>query len=627
MNPVIVRMGRGGNNTPVFTVPSLSAEFSRPFGATRDHEQGLWMFPAYFPVADIVLEDLNTIGIPLEFSPAALRYIQRLAEVRALYEAMQLPAGFEFKTTPFAHQVLGLAHVYYMPRSALFFAPGLGKSKVAVDLMRLCGFLGEPGMSVVLGPLVTIRNWGKEIDRHSGGTLRWGAMLGTPEDKLRVIDEAAAGQFDALLLTYDTARNYVDQVFEKVPYTRVIADESHRIKNWGAERTIAAFELGQKAERKVIMTGTPTLGSPEDVYGQFKFLAHYFMPESPRKFKERFFEVSPANRHLVLGYKNLPILNRRTVLISIRRTKEECLDLPEQLFVDVSFDLDRRSVVVYNELLAEMEIDVDGLRVWLDQLVDPAQGWTALKAKNGQVYAVPQVAVLLNKLSQVRSGFLLTSNVKPDICDGCAHLVRCVNANIEPYTSRCLVEPRKPEPSLTVFEKNPAIDTLWELLDGILGDPTNKVLVWCRYSHPGTEIDLISAMLTAKGVPHIKVGKGEGGKVFDYAERFNADPSLRVYVAQASTGEGITLNSANYTIFFNFDYALQSYLQPLDRNHRIGQDRKVTVYRMMAAGTVDQTIVSLLHQKIEIDRFLTAPGVDVPLSVVRRTVKAHRIEE
>ena len=623
MTPVIVRMGRGSNNTPVFTIPSYSAEFARPFGATRDKEQGLWLYPAYFPVADIVLEDFNTLGIPLEFSPAAQRYVERLAGIRQLYEAQHLPPGFEFKTAPFAHQVLGLAHVYHMLRAALFYAPGLGKSKVAIDWMRLCSFLGEAGMTVVLGPLVTIRNWGKEIDTHSARTLRWGAVLGTVKQKERVIGEAEYGKYDVLLLTYDTARNFTDHILEKVEYSRIVADESHRIKNWRASRTAAAFELGQKAERKIIMTGTPTLGSPEDLYGQFKFLGHYFMPENPRKYREKFFEVSPANEHLILGYKNLPILNRRTTLVSLRRTKEECLDLPEQMFVDVTYDLGRQASAVYNKLIIDMGIDVDALTRWLRQAADAGGGYRALYDADGNMYTVPQVAVLLNKLSQVRSGFLLTSNTLADVCDDCEYLNFCTRLKIHPYTQDCSVGLYEvPESTLTVFEENAALDTLEELLDTILGDPANKALIWCRYSYPGTEVDMISDLLTRKGIKHTRVGKGEGGKVFDYAEAFNADPEQRVYVAQASTGEGITLNSANYTIFYNFDYALQSYLQPLDRNHRIGQSRKVTVYRMMAENAVDATIVSLLQQKVAIDRFLTVPGAAVPGMVARQTVRA-----
>ncbi len=623
---LIIRMDKAGNNTPVFTIPNNSVEFSRPFGATRDQDRGLWLYPAYFPVIEQVLEDFTALTHPTEFSPMALQHIEENKAIRNKYENRELPDGFEFITKPFEHQILGLAHTFYMRRAALFYAPGLGKSKIAIDWMRLLAFTGETGMTVVIGPLVTIRNWGKELDIHSGKTLRWGAVLGSPEEKRAVIAEAGTGAFDVLLVTYDTARLYVDQILNTVDYSRIVADESHRLKNGQAGRTIAAMELGQKAERKVIMTGTPTLGSPADLYGQFKFLAPYFMPESPYKYKERFFEMSAYNKHLVLGYKNLPILNRRVQKVSLRKTKEECLTLPEQLFVDVYFDLTRAQLVLYNEVIDSMGIRFVDLQSWLQDFADPTIPKSKLKSMSGVAYTVPQIAVLLNKLSQIRSGFLLTSNVDATLCDGCESLSFCVPCEIEPYTQDCSVVHVPPEPTLTTVKDNAALDTLDELLETILADPSNKALVWCRYSYPGTEIDTISKHLAAKGVGHVCVDGSTSDKIFDVVERFNADPLLRVYVAQSSTGEGITLNSANYTIFYNFDYGLQAYLQPLDRNHRIGQNRKVTVYRMMAANTLDETIVALLSKKIDIDTFLTSPDITVPLSVTRSSVKARRIE-
>ena len=161
----------------------------------------------------------------------------------------------------------------------------------------------DVGGALILGPLVTIQNWGNEIDRHSGNQLRWTAVVGTPEAKRKRIEETKDGQFDVVLVTYDTAARWVDQLFKSVPYNTVIADESHLIKDWTSNRTKAAYELGQKATRKVIMTGTPTLGSPMDIYGQFRFLADAFVPEGYPAYKDLFCVPHPSNKHAVIGYR------------------------------------------------------------------------------------------------------------------------------------------------------------------------------------------------------------------------------------------------------------------------------------------------------------------------------------
>lgn len=617
---ILIRMGTSGNGVPVFTAPNSSTELSRPFGATFDQSKSLWMYPAYFPVAGIVLEDMKALGPTLVFSDKVLAYRETLTRIAEAYAATTLPTGFTFITPPYAHQLLGLAHVYYMLRAALFYAPGLGKSKIAIDLLRLLKFTGKLERTLLLGPLVTIRNWGHEIDIHSGGELTWTAVLGTPEAKRQVIETSTA---DVLLVTYDTASRYCDALLDKYDYRNIIADESHNIKSWSASRTKSAAELSQKADRRVIMTGTPTLGSPDDLYGQFRFLGTYFMPEPYFKYRERFFEFSDSNKYAILGYKNLPILNRRTLLISVKKSKEECLDLPERTIQDISFDLSRDESALYNKLILEMGLDLSQLRTFL---APDSFGVKNLVKLGSTSYEVPSIAVLLNKLGQVRSGFLLTSNVNPTICDGCPHLATCVAARIEPYTKACQVVTKPPEPTLTAVAKPAAIEALSDLLDSILAEPTSKVLIWARYSYKGTELDAIQTLVEAKGVGFVRVDGRTGSKIQDLVDKFNTDPAIRVYIAQIATGVGITLNAASYMIYFSIDYSLGTYLQSLDRNYRIGQKSAVTVYRLIGSGTVDGAILQLLDCKVEVDRILTTRIDNLPSTMHRGTVRANVIE-
>ena len=542
----LVRMGRAGNGVPVFVIPGQSRELERPFGATWDAERHFWMYPAYFPSARKVLADFEVLRhqMSVEFSETALEYIKDLDAIETRYQAQQLPVGFDFVTSPFAHQVLGLCHVFYYLRSALFFAPGLGKSKVAVDLIRLQHFLKSPEPTLVMGPLVTVKNWGKEIDKHSGKQLRWAALLGTPKQKLETIERAERGEVDVLLLTYDTARNFVDAIVDKINYKTIVADESHLIKEWSSTRTKAAHEIGQKAVRKVIMTGTPTLGSPLDLYGQFKFLGDYFMPEGYVAYKRRFVETPGPNSHVVLGYKNLDILNGRTLFVALRRTKEECLDLPAQTFVDVEYELSRHQTVLYNHLITEMKVDLELLIAQLGGAPDDKVPPEAL---------LPHRAALLNKLLQVSSGFLIKNNMDSKLCDnaepgGCRFLADCVAKEIRPYTKLCQVESLPLPDTVTKFKDNPKLDALVELLGSVLADPPNKVIVWCYYKH---ELDIVEEKLKTLKLVYVRVDGKTGDKIQDLADKFNDDPSVRVYLAQISTGVGITLNAAAYMVYYS----------------------------------------------------------------------------
>lgn len=596
----IVRMGNAGNGAPVFLISGQSSVLGRPFGATWDSDRHLWMYPAYYPAARKVLSDFETCGreVQFEFSDTASQYIRGLDELERRYRDLVLPFGFDFVTPPYAHQRLGLCHLFYYTRAALFFDPGLGKSKIAVDYMRLLRHLGDKSLTVVMGPLVTIRNWGAEIDIHSGKGLRWGAVLGDKKRKTKVIEAAAAGEHDVLLITYDTARNFVDLIVKEVPYTRIVADESHLIKAWESSRTKAAHEIVQKATRRVIMTGTPTLGDPRDLYGQFKFLGDYFMPEAHHVFVRRFLEHSPYNKHIVVGYQNMDVLNARTQFVSIRRKKEECLDLPERTFVDVAYPLTEHQRQIYNMLIEQMGINVEHLVNMLGgQVKDALPDETQLA----------HGAARLNKLMQVCSGFFI-QNLGRELCDtaeygGCRHMKTCVTKGILPYSSRCQVSQTPPPEKVTVFKDNPKLDALESVLDSVLAEKTHKVIVWCSYR---MELDLAEKRIKERvgDGGYVRVDGSTGSKVQDRVDAFNNDPAVRVYLAQVSTGVGITLNAASYVIYCSLPFSLGTYTQSLDRNYRIGQQNNVTVYRLSGKHTVEPAVMRLLDTKVDVDTVL-----------------------
>lgn len=594
----IIGMATAANGVPVFTIANNAEVFSKPFGATWDQARHLWMFPAYLPASQKVLADFTVIGkrIPLAFSEAAEKHIQRLQGLEQKRDSLELPTDFTFVTKPFEHQIAGLCHAYYNMRAALFFSAGLGKSKIIVDLVRLLHTRGDKSPVIILGPLVTVRNWGKEIDRHSGNGLRWEALLGDLKHKIAGVHRVANGEADVLLTTYETARNLADLILELVPYKLVVADESQRIKDWRSRRCVAAYELAQKATRRVVMTGTPTLGSPMDLYGPFKFLADCFIPEEYQVFKNRFLVKASPNSHTVIGYKNLRILNARTQFVAMRRTKEECLDLPPRLPpIEVEYDLSKPQAAVYDLLVTE-------LRVGVDEMIAVAAGGPLPVG-----FELGQRAVMLNKLLQVCSGFLIKNNEDPKFCDtveigGCRHIASCVEANIRPYRTGCKVIAERIPDTVTEFDLNPKLEALADTLAGILAEPSNKVIVWCQFRR---ELDMVEARLSSDGWKYVRVDGDTGAGIQDAVDAFNEDGSIRVYLAQISTGVGITLNAATYMVYYGLTYSLESYLQSLDRNYRIGQTKPVTVYRLLGKRTIEKSVVKLLDSKVDVDSTLT----------------------
>lgn len=594
-----IRVGNAGNGTPVFMVPGAHPSLSRPFGAVFDAGRRLWMYPAFYPAAKKVLHDFEVLSkdFHVMLSDAATRHVKDLELVEQSVANRALPQGFEFATHPYDHQVEGLVHLWWLLRSALFYEPGLGKSKIAVDLVRLLRHVGRRGIALVVGPLVTVKSWGREIDRHSDKTLRWVALHGSPEERTEVIEAIPETKPDIVLMTYDGVRSMTRDIIDKIPYDTIVCDESHLVKSWESERTVATYEIAQKASRRILMTGSPTQGDPRDTYGQFKILGDCFMPEDFRRFKTKFCEKPSPRSHVVTGFKNLDVLNGRVTFLSLRKTKAECLDLPDQVIIDVEYDLSRAQKVMHNQIVEEMEINPEVLAIFMfgNQLTLPPAS------------RMPHRAAALTKLLQIASGFLITNPIDDAFCDtieqgGCRHLATCVENRIRPHTRRCAVDSTRLPDIVTEFDDNPKLETAMGILENVLANPENKIIIWCVFER---ELDMLGRRLEKRGWDFVRVDGSNSKDAQDVIDVFTADPKKRAYIAQATTGVGITVNVATYMMFFSIPFSLTTYHQDIDRNYRIGQTNKVTVYRLIGNGTPERAIIKLLDVKVDVDEALT----------------------
>jgi len=584
----------------------------RIFGAARDKARDRWVYPAYAPVGLQVLQDIRKVYPSITLTTAAAAQEEALIAVPQRIVDRDIPLK-ELPVTPFAHQMEGLAYLYHNPRWALLWEPGVGKTKVLCDLK-----LQLPGeRMLVMAPRVVVSTWLREVDFHSKGALKAVAVDGTPTKKKGVIRDHK--NYDVIVCTYGTARTMgfptlsrsagaaltnsgrydireASKVIGKVgdpkkqlelvrawvdgtplkeiaasigpqepswlcdiDYQIIVADESHCIKQMTSQQTKAALALSAKAARRYIMSGTPALGDPRHLYPQLKFLAPALMPEDWFSFSEKFLVHAPHNRHIVTGYKNLHIINQRVDRIAIRKRKDECLDLPERQIVDITVQPSPSQTRLYNEFIATMQADL--------------ATYIQTGGEDGVVQA-QNAAVRLNKLSQVLSGFIYTT------ADG---------VKGTPATAEWLPD-------------NPKLDALDELLDGLLEDPAHKVIIWCVYA---PEIETIEGLLQKRKVGSIRLDGTTSAKSGTLLKKFETDPKCRVLVGQIGTGVGFTANAAAYTVYYSLDWSLDKYLQSIDRNYRAGQDKKVTVYRLLFPGTVDAIKARALDKKNDISAIMT----------------------
>ena len=557
--------------TPIFFLPQRGKHLKSVFGATFIREQLMWVFPAFHPFLSDVVRDLQIVEPDIEFTPEAEQHIID-CETQSDKDTEALLKEFQFVTEPFDHQKDAIVFALQNLRCGIFHDMGLGKSKVVVDLLR-----HYKTKALVLTPTVGLGMWIHELSVHSDNTLVVLPVKGTAKKKKEVI--AKANEADVLVVGYDTAKNYHDQIFDQFDYNIIVADESHYLRGPSTARTKSAIGLASKAKRRIILSGTPSLGNPMHLYGQLSFLGKYIPAKDLWTFKRHYLIFAKGTgKRIVVGYKNLDMLNEKVQRIAVRRKKAECLDLPDRTITDVIFDPSTEQRKLYNKLVSGAIIEL----------------------QNGELYEPELAAVVLQKMLQLMSGFLILP--KPNICDDCFHLEGCVHNSVKPYTLACRKVQEPPPGEIQRLKSNPKLERLGELLESALENPEDKAIVWCYFRE---ELNIVQEYLEEQDIKYIRVDGSNSSKGQEFSEKFNSDPEIRVWLAQDSTGVALTLTGAAYTIYFGLTYRLDDYLQSMDRNHRIGQNKPTFVYRLMAKNSILEFVAKALAEKQDIANTLS----------------------
>jgi SNF2 family DNA or RNA helicase len=250
--------------------------------------------------------------------------------------------------------------------------------------------------------------------------------------------------------------------------------------------------------------------------------------------------MGPRSFNEVVGYRRLDELNDKLEAFSNRVLKEDCLDLPDKMYVRRLVPLSEEQKRSYTEMkrLALTKLD------------------------NGELATTQSVLTQIMRLQQ--------------IC--CGH-IQDDEGNTVNFTH----------------------GRLKELLD-ICEEVQGKVIIWATYTYDIQQI--ANALRDRFGPDAVATYYGETPQQErqEIVERYqDLEDPLRFFVGQPRTGGyGITLTAASTVIYYSNSYDLEIRLQSEDRAHRIGQTNKVTYVDIIAPETIDEKILQALREKINL---------------------------
>ncbi len=443
--------------------------------------------------------------------------------------------------------IAGTAH-----RRFLFFLDmGTGKSKIALDLIQYHRTGGEVKRALVLVPnRANVQGWIDEAKKHHPNLvvkeLRSAGDIKEPADVyvslyLRVcrmicIDEAKPGGGRRWAIDPRLVKEFAGW------FDALILDESTAVKNPQSLVFRTCNGISKQVSVCYALTGTPHGRNPQDLWAQFKVVDRgETLGETLGLFREAFFTkqqkmtLYKRGRQIRIFDYHLTRdkaekLSRVIRHRSIRYETEECVTLPKKVYSRVPFVLGEGAGEQYRTII-ESVYERDA----------------------------DEVRRTFTGMRQAVGGF-------------------------------AYVRPTDEEREVVEFDiVNERVEALLGVVRGI--PDTAKFIVFHEFLHSG---DLISKAFDKEKVGHGRIFSGTKNPE-QVLKKFHDDPNCKSLVMNNQSGAfGLNLQVANYAVFYESPVSPIVRSQAEHRIHRVGQERPVFYYDLVALNSIDDRIRSMI---------------------------------
>lgn len=334
-------------------------------------------------------------------------------------------------------------------------------------------------------------------------------------------------------------------------WSLLILDEAQMVKNQAGK--LAGLVRTLPAERRLCVTGTPLENHLGELWTQMDFVMPGLLGDS-RHFGKLF--RTPIEKRGDEGRRHL--LAGRLRPFILRRAKAE-----------VATDLPPKTEIVERIPLPDDQRDLyETLRLAMDAKVRQAIAERGLARSH---------IIILEALLRLRQA--------------------CCDPALLPAT------PAKRSRAPTSAKRQHLMQMLVEMVaEG------RRILIFSQFT---AMLDLIRADLEEAGLSHVML-TGDSKDRMGLVDRFQAGGADIFLISLKAGGTGLTLTAADTVIHYDPWWNPAAEDQATDRAHRIGQDKPVFVYRLVAEGTVEERILDLQDRKRRLAAAIHDIGAESP---------------
>lgn len=448
----------------------------------------------------------------------------------------------DYKVKLFKHQIEGIEYGVNHNGWLLLDDQGLGKTCQMICLAdTLRKIEGIEHCLIICGVNGLKYNWADEIKKFSdldyiilGQTLtRTGKpkMLSVTE-RLEILKNPIKEFFVITNLETLQSEDFA-KVFKKSKnkFGMIVFDEAHKAKSPTSKSGSTLLELN--SPHNIALTGTLIMNNPENAYVALKWTNNTDCTFG--MFKSMYNVYGGFGGKQVIGHKNLDLLREHLMSCSLRRLKQDVLDLPDKTYQIEYVELGKDQRELYDEVAKGIAEELN------------------LLPKN-QKLTIRQEMVMNMRLRQVTAypGMLTTENIS-----------------------------------------SAKLDRLEELVEQIVSQG-DKVVIFNTFK--GTVPEIVRRL--EKYEPLVCTGNQSEEEINERKVQFQSDDNRKVLVATwQKMGTGVTLTKASYIIFVDTPWTDAEFQQCADRIYRIGQSKNVCIITLVAKDTYDERVLEILERK------------------------------
>ena len=502
-----------------------------------------------------------------------------------------VPAGLQATLRPYQVEGFQWLSFLYEQRLGGILADDMGLGKTVQALALLAHAIEEHraasertterGESIepfapflVVAPTSVITNWAAEAERF------------LPEAKVVTITETTAGKtplservtgahlvltsYTLLRMDEDAYTGYARTLSRTVDdltgelsapegWGALLLDEAQFVKNTGTRAWSIARAM--PARTKIAMTGTPIENNLMELWALLAIVADGLFP-SARAFRDLYARPAESGEDPAHAAATAARLRRRIRPLMLRRTKElVAVELPAKNDTRVNLPLAPGHRRIYDTHLQRERQKVLGLLEDMD--------------KNR--FTIFQSLTLLRRLA------LDAALIDPEAYAGVSSVKR---------------------------------DYLVQQLPDLL-EKGHRVLVFSQFTG---YLKSISARLSEEGIGHLYLDGSTRNRA-EVIEAFTSGKEPVFLISLKAGGFGLNLTEADHVFIMDPWWNPAAEQQAVDRIHRIGQDKEVHVYRLVAEGTIEEKVMQLKESKAALFDAVVGEGEFASAAVTAEDVR------